>query len=120
VKLAVKCLTVTPLKTDRSKIETKRRYFAGLLDSKYAIICKALDRYNNLVDMPFALKPDAIGKNVAETETLLLPILKEAKEKWADMSGLLFILRTIIRDTNNILKLQYNEEYEKWKKEYES
>lgn len=120
VKIAVKCMTVAPLKTDKSKIETKRRYFAGLLESKEAVICKALDRYNNLSDMPFALTAEAIGKNAAETEVLLLPVLKEAKEKWAELSDIMFVLRTNIRSVNDILKLQYNEEYEKWKKEYEA
>ena len=86
VKAAVKCMTITKYKTDKSKLETKRRYF------------------NNLSDMPFALSNDSIGKNVAETEVLLLPILKEAKEKWADLSDILFILRTNIRTINDILK----------------
>lgn len=119
VKFAVKCMTVVKLKTDKSKIETKRRYFNNLLESKEAVICKAFDRYNNLSDMPFALSPDAIGKNVAETDVLLLPILKEAKEKWADLSDIMFVLRTNIRSVNDILRQQYQTEYEKWLVEYE-
>ena len=119
VKTAVKCMTVTPLPADKSKIETKRRYFHNLLESKEAVITKALDRYNNLSDMPFTLSAEKVGKNVAETEVLLLPVLKEAKEKWAELSDILFVLRTNIRSINDILKLQYAEEYEKWEKEYE-
>lgn len=118
IKYAVRKMTVQKLETDTSKIETKCRYFNELLDSKEAIICKALDRYNNLTDMPFALSADAIGKNCAETEVLLLPVLKAAKEKWADLSNILFILRTNIRSINDILKLQYQDEYEKWLKKY--
>lgn len=114
IKHAVKHMTITKFDTDKSKIETKRRYFYELLDSKEALITKALDRYNNLSDMPFALGPDAIGKNAAETEVLLLPVLKEAKEKWTELSDILFIIRTNIRSVNDILKLKYNEEYEKW------
>lgn len=119
IKRGVKYMTVKKLPTDRSKMETKRRYFNNLLESPEATICKALDRYNNLSDMPFALSADAIGKNAAETEVLLLPILKEAKEKWAYLSDTLFILRTNIRSVNDILKMQYNVEYTKWKEEYE-
>ena len=118
VKSAVKCMTVIKLKTDKSKIETKRRYFNNLLESKEAVICKAIDRYNNLSDMIFALSDDAIGKNVAETESLLLPVLKEAKEKWADLSDILFVLRTNIRTINDILKKVYKESYEHWLIEY--
>ena len=120
VKYAVKCMTITKFKTDKSKIETKRRYFNNLLESKEAVICKALDRYNNLSDMPFALSEDAVGKNAAETDILLLPMLKEAKEKWADLADILFVLRTNIRGINDILKLKYEESYVKWCKEYNS
>ena len=118
VQHAVKCMTITPLPTDKTKLETKRRYFRGLLESTEAVITKALDRYNNLSDMPFALTPEAIGKNAAETAFLLLPVLKEAKEKWAELSDILFVLRTNIRSVNDILKLQYTKEYEKRAKDY--
>ena len=120
VKCAVKCMTVVKYKTDKSKIDTKMRYFHNLLDSREAVICKALDRYNNLSDMPFALTDDAIGKNVAETEVLLLPMLKEAKEKWADLSDILFVLKTNIRTLNDILKLKYEDNYNDWLSKYES
>lgn len=114
VKNGVKYMTITKFDTDKDKIETKKRYYNNLLESKEAIICKAIDRYNNLSDMPFALSEDAIGKNVAETELLLLPVLKEAKEKWPELSNTLFVLRTNIRTVNNILREQYKEEYKKW------
>lgn len=118
IKQGVKHVTVIRFDTDKSKIDTKKRYFRELLDSKEALITKAIDRYNNLTDMPFALSDDAIGKNAAETEVLLLPVLKEAKESWCDLSDILFILRTNIRSVNDILRLQYKDSYEKWYKEY--
>ena len=120
IKTGVKYVTVTKFDTDKSKIETKRRYFNELLNSREAIIVKALDRYNNLADMPFALTDDAIGKNAAETEVLLLPILKKAKDKWCDLSDVMFVLRTNIRSVNDILKLQYSEEYNKWLELYKN
>ena len=118
IKRGVKYMTITEFETDRDKLETKARYYRNLLEDRNALLCKAFDRYNNLSDMPFALSDDAIGKNAAETEVFLLPILKEAKEKWADLSDILFVLRTNIRSVNDILKLQYCEEYEKWTKGY--
>lgn len=118
VKQGVKYMTITPFDTDKDKLETKRRYYNNLLESKIAVVCKALDRYNNLSDMPFALSAEAIGKNAAETDMLLLPILKEAKEKWADLADILYVLRTNIRSVNDILKLQYSNEYEKYKSMY--
>lgn len=119
IKQGVKYMTVVKFETDRDKRETKARYYNNLLESPLAIVCKAIDRYNNLSDMPFALTADAIGKNAAETEVFLLPVLKEAKEKWADLSDIIFILRTNIRSVNDILKLQYEKEYDKWMNFYQ-
>ena len=114
IKYAVKHMTIQRFKTDVDKIETKCRYFNELLDSREALICKALDRYNNLSDMPLNMSADAVGKNVAETEVLLLPILKEAKARYPELADALFVLRTNLEVLVNILKKQYPEEYDKW------
>ena len=119
IKNAVKHMTIQKFNTDMDKIETKCRYFNELLESREALICKALDRYNNLSDAPFALSADAIGKNVAETEILLLPVLKAAKNIYMDLSDPLFILRTNLDTLVRILKQQYPEAYAKWKPLYE-
>jgi GTP pyrophosphokinase len=119
VKNAVKHMTITKFSTDTDKIETKCRYFQQLIESKEALICKALDRYNNLSDAPLALSADAIGKNVAETEMLLLPILKAAKQVYIDLADPLFIMRTNLEVLVKILKQQYPDEYAKWKPIYE-
>ena len=114
IKNAVKHMTIQRFRTDVDKIETKCRYFNELLDSREALICKALDRYNNLSDMPLNMSADSVGKNVAETEVLLLPILKEAKAKYPELADALFVLRTNLEVLVNILKKQYPEEYDKW------
>lgn len=114
IKNAVRHMTIQRFKTDVDKIETKCRYFNELLDSREALICKALDRYNNLSDMPLSMSADAVGKNVAETEVLLMPILKEAKSLYPDLADALFVLRTNLEVLVNILKKQYPEEYDKW------
>lgn len=118
VKNAVKHMTIQRFKTDIDKIETKCRYFNELLESREALICKALDRYNNLSDMPLSMSADAVGKNVAETEVLLMPILKEAKSVYPDLADALFVLRTNLEVLLNILKKQYPEEYDNWRVTY--
>ena len=118
IKSAVKHMTIQRFRTDIDKIETKCRYFNELLDSREALICKALDRYNNLSDMPLNMSADSVGKNVAETEVLLLPILKEAKSLYPDLADTLFVLRTNLEVLVNILKNQYQEEYDKWWTKY--
>lgn len=114
VKRAVQYMTITKFDTDVDKIETKCRYFNELLNCREALICKALDRYNNLSDMPVFFTKDAMGKNVAETEVLLLPILKQAKERYADLADILFILRTNISTLNEVIKVQCHDEYTRW------
>jgi GTP pyrophosphokinase len=119
IKNAVKHMTIQRFKTDVDKIETKCRYFNELLESREALICKALDRYNNLSDAPLSLSADAVGKNIAETEVLLMPVLKEAKAIYPDLADVLFIMRTNIEVLLNILKKDYEAEYLKWKPLYE-
>ena len=119
VKRAVQHMTIVKFDTGVDKIETKCRYFNELLESREALICKALDRYNNLSDMPMSFTKDAMGKNVAETEVLLLPVLKKAKEKYADLADILFILRINISTLNEAIKMQCYDEYTRWHYIYE-
>lgn len=118
IKRAVKYMTITAFDTDTSKIETKCRYFNELLDCREALICKALDRYNNLADMPIHFSDDKLAKNIAETEVLLLPILKKAKEKYSDLADILFVLRTNITTLCEAIKPQCFDEYQKWESVY--
>ncbi len=115
IRDAVKHMTITKFDTDVDKIETKCRYFNELLESREALICKALDRYNNLSDAPLSLSADAVAKNIAETELLLLPMLKSAKQVYPDLADVLFIMRTNLEVLVNILKKPYYDEYTKWR-----
>ena len=92
VRDVVDLLTISP-RADESKWECKKRYFNGLLEHPSAVICKGIDRYVNLATMEGQLENDAIEKNIVETKFLLMPILKEAKEKWPRYSNLFYILR---------------------------
>lgn len=115
VQNSVRHVTVTKFTTDRSKDETKRRYYSELIYDPDACITKALDKYDNLTDMVFVLSNDDIGKNVAETDLLLLPVLKDAQTEYPELSNILFTLRTNIRSINGILMFVCNMNYEKWK-----
>lgn len=119
IKQAVKYMTITEFDTDVDKIETKCRYFNELLDCPEALICKALDRYNNLADMPMNFTQDKMAKNIAETEILFLPILKKAKEKYPHLADILFVLRTNISTLNEAIKNQCKDKYTVWKVIYE-
>ena len=114
VKRAVKYMTITTFDTDTSKIETKCRYFNELLDCPEALICKALDRYNNLADMPANFTTDGTAKNIAETEVLLLPVLKKAKEAYPELADILFVLRINLSTLCEAIKPQCYGEWTKW------
>ena len=81
-----------------------------MLDCKGAIIVKGLDRYHNMSTMAGVLEGENIRKNILENEELLLPMMKEAKEKYPELSDILFVLRTNISDISYALRDKYFEE----------
>ena len=109
VKQGVKLMTVRAYEGEE-KLETKRRYFHELLDSKEAIICKAFDRYANLSDADGALSEEAIVKNIIETHELLMPMLKEAKYEYPELSDMLHTIRTALKRTLNMMARYHNVE----------
>lgn len=111
VKQIVKYMTITPLPGEE-KADTKRRYFRNMLECKGAIIVKGLDRYHNMSTMAGVLSAEAIKKNILENEELLLPMMKEAKEKYPELSDIMFILRTNISDISYALRDKYFDEPE--------
>ena len=107
VRHGVKMMTVRPFQGEE-RFETKRRYFHELLDSKEAIICKAFDRYANLNDAEGILSEEAIVKNVVETHELLLPVLKEAKYEYPELSDMLHTVRTMLKRTVKMMAMYHD------------
>lgn len=109
IKQSVKRLTIVGFEGE-TKTQTKVRYFRELLDDKNAIITKAIDRYDNLCTMAGILKEDNIKKNIIETDQLLLPILRTAKDRYPELTPTLYLLRRMIRGINETLANVYNVE----------
>ena len=109
VKQGVKKMTAVQYEGE-SKLESKVRYFHELLDDRNAIICKALDRFANLSTMAGEFDENSIKKNVIETDQLLLPILRQAKDIYPELTPTLFLLRAMIRSLNETLANAYNVE----------
>ena len=107
VRRGVKLMTLRPFQGEE-KIETKRRYFNELLDSKEAIICKAFDRNANLNDAEGALSEEAIVKNIRETHELLMPVLKQAKYEYPELSDMLHTIRTVLKRTIVMMARYHN------------
>ena len=113
VREGVKCMTFK-MNDDENKIQAKQKYFSGLLNSREALVCKGLDRYDNLSDMVGEFDANRIAKNLVETDLLLLPVLKEGKEKWPDLSNIIFVIRNNIKNLVAALKFYNQTEYDKW------
>ena len=95
VRMIVDLMTIQPFPKE-SKWQCKERYFNGLLHHPGAIICKAADRYDNLSTMN-QMPVESIERNVIETEYLLLPNLKQAKDRWPEMYDYINTYRQIIK-----------------------
>ena len=106
VKNGVRYMTLEPLYNE-DKPEAKKRYYRELLLSPLAIICKAFDRNANLNDM-YGFDKDRIIKNIMETHTQLMPVLKEAKYIYPEYSDMLQTIRTNLKRTVKLLAYHYD------------
>jgi len=106
VKRVVKYLTLTQFGNETT-YEKKKRYMNELLESRDAVIIKPIDKFYNLSTMPGSFPDDRVRKNIVEVDTLLLTVLRQAKYKYPEITSLLFCLRTILRNTNDILAMRY-------------
>lgn len=102
VKEIVRYVTIEK-RDGEEKDDMKKRYFRTMIYCPEAIIVKGLDRYNNLSTMT-AFSPARIAKNIRETEDLLLPLLKEAKEKYPEYRRIFYILRDEIENLLAVYK----------------
>lgn len=114
-KKAVRYMTFARLPGEPKEV-AKARYFCELLECRRAAIIKGLDRFDNLSTMQEMLalvssddeqgmkkSERAIVKNIYETHFLLLPVLKEAKERWPDFAGTFHVIRYNLRALNTTL-----------------
>ncbi|MBQ7534411.1 MAG: bifunctional (p)ppGpp synthetase/guanosine-3',5'-bis(diphosphate) 3'-pyrophosphohydrolase [Stomatobaculum sp.] len=82
---------------NEDKESAKERYYRELLLSREALMCKAVDRFMNLASMEGVLSKEAVENNIIETDTLLLPVLREGREKWPEIADYLFVMRANLR-----------------------
>ncbi len=118
VRQAVRLLTVRPQVYDVSKADVKRRYFEDLLESRAAVLCKALDRVHNLGSSIGVFDHDRALKNWRETFHLLLPVTKRAKRNWPEYSDPLHVLRLMLKNHLNWMKEVYKFTEEEMFEEY--
>lgn len=107
VRQAVILMTLSAAYENEPPSEMKRRYFERFIENdepenKIALICKGLDRLDNLGTM-IEMPQRNIIKNALETEIHLVPIMGRAKRKWPREANTIFFLRNIIQIMNRLL-----------------
>ncbi len=95
----VKYMTISERFPGETKFEQKRRYANELLEDPDAVICKAIDMYDNLSNMVHSFSDEKIRKNIVEADMLRMPVLWKAKTKYPDLKSLLWLLRDNISRT---------------------
>lgn len=95
---------------NETKYELKKRYYNELPSELYAALGKGFDKSDNLSTMvtSFRDNPDRIRKNVVEVDTLTLPMLKRARDKWPEAGSLFQGVKRGIRMMNIMLAITYN------------
>lgn len=111
IKRGVKFMTIDPYEGE-DKPTTKRRYYNELIESREALICKGLDRFMNLATAEGVMSEESIVKNIKETHELLMPVLKQAKNRYPELSDALHIIRTDLRVLYTTLAIVHNVDLE--------
>ena len=106
VRMIVDCMTIQPFPNE-TKWQCKERYFNSLMRHPGAVLCKGADRFDNLSTMEGEMPVDSIEKNVVETKYLLLPVMRQAKNKWPEMYDYINTYRHDIKVVCNILDVAH-------------
>lgn len=106
VQDAVRYMTIEYTEGE-DKQTAKARYFRNLIHNRRALVVKGLDRYMNLRTMAGTFTKERIEKNVRETATMLLPVLKQGKDKYPELADIFYVLRENIRSVNDTLAAAY-------------
>lgn len=116
IKSVVALVTyVKPLRVDgqsneeyKIKIETvKERYYEELSNNKEASIVKIFDRCHNVSTMVGAFTHEKIESYIDETKVYILPLIRNTKDRWPELSDLLFVLKYHIHSVIDALELMY-------------
>lgn len=89
---AVSLLSKLPVPVSQ-KNSYEEKYYAAIQDDKIASIVKLIDRCNNVSTMSGVFTPEKVREYIDETNRLVMPLLRTAKDKWPEYSDPLFILK---------------------------
>ncbi len=109
VRHSVELLTFS-VRGDETKEDALKRYYRGILQDHDATIVKILDRCHNCSSMAGVFSRDKIKAYIDETRRYVLPLLNQAKVRYPEDAGALFVLEYHIRsviDAIEVITWQY-------------
>lgn len=92
IKNAVKAITFS-IQEGESKERAKKRYFHTIINSREATIAKIIDRCHNVSSMARVFSKKKLRLYIGETKEYVLPLIREAKNRYPDMADNFFILK---------------------------
>lgn len=92
VRRGVQLMTFTVLDGETKEI-AKKRYYNMLIQSKEAVITKLIDRCHNVSSMAGTFSIEKLKSYIEETRTYVLPLLRQAKDRFPEESDRLFMLK---------------------------
>ena len=76
-----------------TKEEQNVLYYDGISHDRIAAIVKLVDRCNNVSTMAETFSNVKLDEYIVETETFVMPLLKEVKETWPEYTDLTFLVK---------------------------
>lgn len=92
VRRGVQLMTFTVMEGETKEI-AKKRYYNMLIQSKEAVITKLIDRCHNVSSMAGIFSIEKLKSYIIETRTYVLPLLRQAKDRFPEESDRLFTLK---------------------------
>lgn len=107
IKKGVEAMTFTIIDGE-SKENAKIRYYSNMIDSREASITKLLDRCHNVSSMAQAFSKEKLRDYIDETRKYVLPLLKEARNKYPEFTNIFFVIKYHICSVIDSIELVMN------------
>ena len=105
VKTIVWLVTYDKPENKQDKIATQTYYYKEIGENREASLVKLIDRCHNVSTMAGTFTPAKITEYIEETERFILPLIRNTKDKWPEISDALFIIKYHIHSVIDSLKV---------------
>ena len=76
-----------------TKEEQNIQYFDGISQDRIAAVVKLVERCNNVSTMIQVFSRERLSEYIVETETFVLPLLKEVRRTWPEYGNLTHLVK---------------------------